>query len=324
MRRRHVIAGLAAVLVAPQQSSAEQSPGKIPRVGILSPGEGERTPMWNAFRQGLRDLGYTEGRNIILEFRLGRGGYSSFPQLTAELVALPVDVIVSDGGVPLIMEASGQVPVVVPTLFDPVGRALASSLSRPGGKVTGFTLMSAELDTKRLEVLRSAFPHITTVSALSDPSIPAPKIMLETIKRAAPSLGLASIREVEAPSVVALHALRPDVFAGTDAVIVLGSGMFWDSRLDIVALINAARLPAIYPEREYVDDGGLMVYGANVPDNFRRAADYVDRILKGAKPGDLPIQEPVKFDFVVNLQTAHELGLTIPPLILRRADEVIE
>ena len=323
MQRRSVIAGLAVSLIAPQQSLAQQVSAKIPRVGILTPGETERTPMWDAFRAGLRDLGYVEGRDIILEFRPG-GGYSRFSQLTAELVALPVDVIVSDGGVTLIIEASGQVPVVIPTLYDPVGRRLASSLSRPEGNVTGFTLMSAELDAKRLEVLRSAIPQMHTVSVLVDPSSPAPKIMLETIKRAAPSLGLASIREVEAPSVVALHALRPDVFAGTDAVIVLGSGMFWDSRLDIVALINAARLPAIYPEREYVDDGGLMVYGANVPDNFRRAADYVDRIQKGAKPGDLPIQEPVKFDFVVNLKTASELGLSIPRTILLLADEVIE
>ena len=256
MQRRSVIAGLAVSLIAPQQSLAQQVSAKIPRVGILTPGETERTPMWDAFRAGLRDLGYVEGRDIILEFRPG-GGYSRFSQLTAELVALPVDVIVSDGGVTLIIEASGQVPVVIPTLYDPVGRRLASSLSRPEGNVTGFTLMSAELDAKRLEVLRSAIPQMHTVSVLVDPSSPAPKIMLETIKRAAASLGLASIREVEAPSVVALHALRPDVFAGTDAVIVLGSGMFWDSRRDIVALINAARLPAIYPERRRRRPDGL-------------------------------------------------------------------
>jgi putative ABC transport system substrate-binding protein len=323
MQRRSVIAGLAVSLIAPQQSLAQQVSAKIPRVGILTPGETERTPMWDALRAGLRDLGYVEGRDIILEFRPG-GGYSRFSQLTAELVALPVDVIVSDGGVTLIIEASGQVPVVIPTLYDPVGRRLASSLSRPEGNVTGFTLMSAELDAKRLEVLRSAIPQMHTVSVLVDPSSPAPKIMLETIKRAAASLGLASIREVEAPSVVALHALRPDVFGGTDAVIVLGSGMFWNYRQDVVALLNEARLPAIYPERDYIDDGGLMSYGANVPDNFRRAADYVDRILKGAKPGDLPIQEPVRFDFVVNLKTARELGLTIPRTILLLADEVIE
>jgi putative ABC transport system substrate-binding protein len=324
MTRRGIVVGLAALLLAPQRSRAQQSQGKVPRVGILSPGETERTPMWDAFRQGLQDLGYVEGRNIVLEFRLAHGDYSQFPRLAAELADQSVDVLVTDGGAPLIAKVSGQVPLVVPTLFDPVGRGLASSLSRPGGKVTGFTLMSAELDAKRLELLRSAFPHITTVSALSDPSVPAPKMMLETIERAAASLRLASIRKVEASDAVTLRALRPAVFSGTDAVIVLGSGMFWDYRRDIVALVNQARLPAIYPEREYVDDGGLMVYGANVPDNFRRAADYVDRILKGAKPGELPIQEPVRFDLIVNLKTARDLGLTIPPPILGRADEVIE
>jgi putative ABC transport system substrate-binding protein len=303
---------------------AQQAPPKIPRVGILSPGESERTPMWDAFRQGLQDRGYVEGRNIILEVRLARGDYSLFPHLTAELVALPVDVIVPDGGIGLVLTSSGQVPVVHPTLYDPVGQGLASSLSRPGGNVTGFTLMSAELDAKRLELLRSAFPQINSISVLRDPSNPAQKVMLERIEQAARVMGLGSIGSIDTPTVEALRALRPAAFLGAGAVIVVGSGMFWNYRRDIVALINAARLPAIYPEREYAEAGGLMVYGANVPDNFRRAADYVDRILKGAKPGDLPIQEPVQFDFVINLKTAKDLGLTIPPLILARADEVIE
>jgi putative ABC transport system substrate-binding protein len=280
--------------------------------------------MFDAFREGLHDLGYVEGRSIILEFRLARGDYTRLPQLTAELLTLPVDLIVSDGGVRFVAKASGQVPVVIPTLYDPVGQGVASSLSRPGGGVTGFTLMTAELDAKRLELLRTAFPQITAVSALVDPSNPPQLSMLERIEQAATSMGLGSVIKVEAPSVAVLRALRPAVFSGAGAVIVVGSGMFWNYRRDIVALIGEAHLPAIYPEREYADDGGLMVYGANVPDNFRRAADYVDRILKGAKPGDLPIQEPVKFDFVVNLKTAKELGRTIPPAILARADEVIE
>jgi len=246
-----------------------------------------------------------------------------FPRLAAELADLPVEVIVA--GTRAVDIASGRVPVVVPTLFDPVGQRLASSLSRPGGNVTGFTLMSAELDAKRLELLKSAFPQISAVSVLrGGPPNAGPKTDVEGSERAAAALGLGTARMVEALDVASLRALRPAVFAGTDAVLVLGSGMFWDYRRDVVALVNQARLAAIYPEREYADDGGLMVYGANVPDNFRRAADYVDRILKGAKPGDLPIQEPVRFDFVVNLKTAKALGLTIPPSILARADEVIE
>jgi putative ABC transport system substrate-binding protein len=324
MRRRSIISGFAALLLFPEGSSAQQSPGTIPRIGILGPGESERTPIFDAFREGLHDLGYIEGRNIILEFRLARGDYSLFPQLTAELVKLLVDIIASDGGVRLVAKASGQVPVVIPTLFDPVAQEVASSLSRPGGNVTGFTLMTAELDAKRLELLRTAFPQITAVSVLVDPSVPAQLLMLERIEKAAKSMGLGSVRKVEALTIEALRALRPAVFSGASAVLVVGSGMFWNYRRYIVALVNEARLPAIYPDREYADDGGLLVYGANVPDNFRRAADYVDRILKGAKPGDLPIQEPVRFDFVVNLKTARELSLTIPPAILARADEVIE
>jgi len=320
--RRSVIVGLALSLIAPQRSSAQQAPAKIPRVGILDPGDTEKTRIWDAFRGGLRDLGYVEGRNIILEFRLANGDYSLFPQLMAELVNLPVEVIVA--GTRAVDIASGWVPVVVPTLFDPVGQGLASSLSRPGGNVTRFTLMSAELDAKRLELLKSAFPQISAVSVLrGGPPNAGPKTDVERIERAAAALGLGIARTVEALDVASLRALRPAVFAGTDAVIVLGSGMLWEYRRDIVALVNQARLPAIYPDREYVDDGGLMVYGANVPDNFRRAADYVDRILKGAKP-ELPIQEPVRFDFIVNVKTAQELWLTIPPSILARADEVIE
>ena len=325
MRRRSVvIAGLSALLLATEQSSAQQTPAKIPRIGILSPGDSERTPMLDAFRAGLRDLGYTEGQNIILETRLAHGDYSLYPQLTAELVALPVDLIVTDGGIRLVAKASGRVPIVVPTLFDPVGQGFASSFSRPGGNVTGFTLMSAELDAKRLELLRTAFPLITTVAALVNSANPYHKSPLEVIDGAAKSLGLGSVGTVEATSPAALRALRPGVFSGAGAVFVVGDGMFWNYRRDVVALVNTTRLPAIYPERDYVDDGGLMAYGANVADNFRRAAGYVDKILKGVKPGDLPIQEPVKFDFVVNLKTAKDLGLTLPPAILGRADEVIE
>ena len=324
MRRRSVVIGATALLIAPKQSAGQQAPAKIPRVGILIPGDTDNSPMIDAFRTGLHDLGYIEGRDIILEFRLAHGDYSLFPQLTAELVALPVDVIVPDGGIRLVLKASGQVPVVIPTVFDPVGQGVAASLSRPGGNVTGFTLMSAELDAKRLELLRTAFPYVTAVTALVNTTNPYHKLPLEVVDGAAKSLGLGVVGRVEAASPAALRALRPEVFSGAGAVFVVGDGMFWNFRRDVVALLNEAHLPAIYPERDYADDGGLMAYGANVADNFRRAAGYVDRILKGAKPGDLPIQEPVKFDFVVNLKTAKALGLTIPPSILARADEVIE
>jgi putative ABC transport system substrate-binding protein len=320
-RRSVVIAGLAALLLAPERSTGQQPQSKIPRVGILTVADSERVPMFDAFREGLRDLGYVEGRNIILEFRLARGNLSLGPQLAAELVALPVDVIVAEG---LTVDTTDRIPIVSPVMMNPVERGFASSLARPGGNITGFTLMHTELNAKRLELLRTAFPHITAVTALVNPSAPAHKLAFEQTETATRLLGLGSVARAEAESAAALRALRPAVFSGASAVIVVPDGLFYSYRREIVALVNAAHLPAIYPEREYADDGGLMSYGANVSDNFRRAADYVDRILKGANPADLPIQEPVKFDFVVNQKTAAALGLTIPPSILARADEVIE
>ena len=322
--RGSIIAWIAALLLVPVHALAQQAPAKIPRVGILTTADNERTPPLDAFRAGLRDLGYVEGRNIILEFRFAGGDRSRGLKLATELVALPVDVIVSEGFAPDTVAATDLIPIVSPTLMDPVKEGFALSLARPGGNITGFTLMHTELNGKRLELLRTAFPQITAVSALVNPASRTSKLSFEQTETAARALGLGNLRRVEAESAAVLHTLRPAVFSGADAVIVLPDGVFYHFRQDIVALVNEAHLPAIYPEREYADDGGLMAYGANVPDNFRRAADYVDRILRGAKPGDLPIQEPVKFDFVVNLRTAKDLGLTIPPLILARADEVIE
>jgi putative ABC transport system substrate-binding protein len=296
---------------------------KIPRVGILTQADNERAPILDAFREGLRDLGYVEGRNIVLEFRFAKGDLARGLELAAELVNLPVDVMVTEG-VPAAMDLAGQVPIVGVALVDPVQRGFALSLARPGRNITGFTLMHTELNGKRVELLRAAFPDISAVSSLVNPAAASSKLAFEQIETAARSLGLGNVARVEAESAAALRALRPAVFSGTGAVIVVPDGVFYNYRRDVVALLNETRLPAIYPERDYADDGGLMAYGANLADNFRRAAGYVDKILKGAKPGDLPIQEPVRFDFVVNLKTARALGLTIPPSILGRADEVIE
>ncbi len=288
MNRRELMLVLGGAMTAASALRAQQP--KIPRVGILTAEESERVAKFDAFREGLRGLGYVEGRNIILEFRLASGNLSLFSQLAAELAALPVDVIVTEGLIEAVVAVSGHIPI----------------------------------NGKRLDLLRAAFPHITAVTALVDPSNPVHKLAFEQTETAARSMGLGSVSRVEAGSSAALRALRPTVFSGASAVVVIPDGMFYSYRRDIVALVNAARPPAIYPEREYADDGGLMSYGANVPDNFRRAASYVDRILKGASPADLPIQEPVRFDFVINLKTAAALGLTVPPSILARADEVIE
>ena len=323
-RRRAFVAGLAALLLAPEWPAAQQTPVKIPRVGILTAAESDKTPIFDAFRGGLRDLGYVEDRNIILEFRLARGDFSLVPKLAAELVNLPADVIVADNGLDVLARATRAIPIVA-LMSDPMLLGLISSLSRPGGNVTGFSLMHKELSAKRLEMLRTAFPDVSAVAVLRNPSGgPSSAINFQATEEAARSIGSVTVTEVTAGSSEDLLALRPTVFAGVGGVAVLGDGMFWNHRREIVALVNAARLPAIYPEREYVEDGGLMAYGANVPATFRQVAGYVDRILKGANPADLPVQQPVKFDLVVNLKTAEELGLTIPPAILARADEVIE
>jgi putative ABC transport system substrate-binding protein len=325
MRRRSVLVGGAlALLIAPKPSVSQQPQAKPPRVGVLTAADSDRAPMFEAFREGLRDLGYVEGRNIILEFRFARGDLSLGPQLAAELVALPVDVIVAEGVAAAAAKASDRIPIVIPVMSDPVLSGFASSLSRPGRNITGFTLMHGELNAKRLELLRAAFPQMSSVTVLVNPAAPANQWAFEQTEAAAASLGLGKVARVDVASAAALRTLRPAAFSEASAVVVLPDGVFYSYRREVVGLINATRLPAIYPEREYADSGGLISYGANVPDNFRRAADYVDRILKGAKPGDLPIQQPVKFDFVVNLKTAAALGLTIPPSILARADEVIE
>jgi putative ABC transport system substrate-binding protein len=323
MRRRSVIAGFATLLVAPEHLAAQQPSGTMPHVGILTPGNNEKTRFIDAFRERLRDLGYVEGRNIILEFRFARGDRTQGRRLAEELVAAPVDVIVEEAFTADVAAATERVPIVSVVL---AGEALSLAHERhPGGNMTGFTLRQTELTGKRLELLRTSFPHITAVSALANPANSAAwTSAFEQFETTVRSMGLGNVHRVDAGSAAALRALTPTVFSGADAVVVLPSGLFYNFDRDVVALINAARLPAIYPERDYADDGGLMAYGANVPDNFRRAADYVDRILKGTKPGSLPIEEPVKFDFVVNLKTAHALGLTIPPSILDRATEVIE
>jgi putative tryptophan/tyrosine transport system substrate-binding protein len=326
MRRRDVIAGLAAMLIAPEQAPAQQTSPKIPRVGILSLAENEADKRWKAFREGLRDLGYIEGRNIILEYRFARGDFATLQQLTKEIASLPVDAIMVDGAASAQSAAAviHRIPIVVGALgADPMELGLANSLARPGRNLTGFTIIAPELAVKRVDLVRTAFPDAATITVLLNPSKAGSEALFRLTQEAAHSLGLGIIR-VEAANPEALHALTPELVGRGGAVLVLTDAMFWEHRREIVDLVAAVRVPALYPERDFVDDGGLMAYGPNVPDNFRRAADYVDRILKGAKPGDLPIQEPVRFDFVVNLKTAKELGLTIPPLILSRATGVME
>jgi putative ABC transport system substrate-binding protein len=323
LRRREFITLLGGAAAWPLVALAQVT-GRIPRVGIISPAESDTTPIFQAFRQGLRERGYVEGLNIALEFRLARFDYSAFPRLVAELLSIPVDVIVTDGGpgpVRIIKEANNEIPIVMGAGPDPVALGLAQSLARPGGNVTGFTLMP-DLTVKRVDLLRTAFPDATRVTVLLNPSNEGSEGAFRVTEQAARSVGVATSR-LEAADPKQLRMIDPARFADTP-MVVINDAMFWNYRRDILRLVASARIPAIYPEREYADDGGLIAFGPNVTDNFRRAAAYVDQILKGARAGDLPIQQPAKFDFVVNLKTARAMGITIAPAILVRADEVIE
>jgi putative ABC transport system substrate-binding protein len=316
-----------AVSVAASVPGMAQRPAKIPRVAVLSPAGSPSTKVFDAFREGLRNLGYIDGENITIEYRLAEGDFSRLPAMAADLVRIPVEVIVTDGGdkvTQIAHEATRTIPIVMATSGDPVAAGLAASYPRPGGNVTGFTLQPGELYGKRLQLLKEAFPAVSRVAALWNSGSGRVMSRLQTIEEAARTLGV-QLRpiEIESPDAIAV-GFETATTGSAEALVILPNAMFWNERARFVALAAKYRIPAIYPEREYVDDGGLFAYGANVPDNFRRAADYVDRILKGAKPADLPIQEPVRFDFVVNLKTAREFGLTIPPVILARATEVIE
>jgi putative tryptophan/tyrosine transport system substrate-binding protein len=326
MRRRTLVSAFLAGLVLCAAPVLAQQPVS-PRVGILTPAESDQTPIFEAFRRGLKDLGYTEGRNIAIEFRSARGNSALLPRLAAELVALPVDIIVTDGAAAarVAQEATRRIPIVMGTSgIDPVALGLVPSLRRPGGNLTGFTLMHGQLGEKRVDLVRTLAPEAKALTVLVNP-VPGSDLSVSLIQSSALTVGMA-VRSIEAATPEALRALRPgDLLAsGNPPLLVVGDAMFWNNRQTIVDLVNAARVPALYPEREYAESGGLMAYGAYVPDNFRAAAGYVHRILKGENPADLPIQEPVKVELIINLKTAKALGMEIPVSLLGRADQVIE
>ena len=302
-----------------------QQPGKIFRIGVLSPAASPSTKAFDSLRKGLRDLGYIEGTNITIEYRLAAWDYSRLPPMAGELVRLPVDVIVTDTQKSAVIahEATRTIPIVGATLgADPVAAGLAASFAHPGGNVTGFSGFGVELSGKRLQLLKEAARAIARIAALWSPTMPT--ALRSATEEAARTLGI-ELRTIEVATPDQIPAgLEAAVAGGTEALVVLPDAMFWNERAPIVALAAKYRMPAVYPEREYADDGGLLAYSQNVSHQFRRAASYVDKILKGAKPGDLPIEQPTKFEMVINLKTAKALGLTIPPSILARADEVIE
>jgi putative tryptophan/tyrosine transport system substrate-binding protein len=317
------------LLASPLAAEAQPAP-KIARIGYLSPNLGGSPRLSEAFRQGLRDLGYIEGRNVVIEFRDAEGKPERFPALAAELVALKVDVIVTTGGTPAALaakQATKTIPIVFTATADPVGSGLVTSLARPGGNVTGLSNLSRELVGKGLELLKQAVPGVTQVAVLWQPGVldeRTEKDRLKGAEVAALALGV-RLQFVEAGGPEDFDRAFSDMTrARAGALTVLGSSRFGAEQRRLVDLAAKNRLPAVYPWREFVDAGGLMAYGPNLADLYRRAATYVDKILKGAKPGDLPVEQPTKFELVINLKTAKALGLKIPQSLLVRADEIIQ
>ena len=321
MDRRAFLAGTGSVfLTAPLAADAQQAI-TIPRIGLL--GDAER---WEPFRLGLRDLGLVEGKNIVLDERSSQGKNERFADLALELVRINVKIIVT-WGTPATLaakQATTVIPIVMASVGDPVRSGLVSSLAHPGGNVTGVMQLGPGVAAKRLELLKEAVPSATRIAFLWNPKNPDQKASFGEVQTGARVLGV-TLQSVEAGSgdelERALTAMKND---RPSALLTTADNLHYRHIGRIVAFASEARLPAMYQLREAVDRGGLMSYGASLPDLVRRAAHYVDKILKGAKPADLPIEQPTKFELVINLKTAKALGLTIPPSLLARADEVIQ
>ena len=314
------------VLAAPVSSAAQQT-AKVPRIGILTPGPiSERLLLFEAFRQGLRDLGYVEGQTVTLEFRSAEGNFERLPDLAAELVRLKVDVIVAATTAASLAakQATWTLPIVMAVTADPVGVGLVSSLARPGGNITGLDLLSVDLARKRLELLRETVPGLSRVAVLSSPTTPATALQMRETQVVAQALGVRlQALDVRGPNEFE-GAFRAATRGRAGALLTLDDPFIFTHRTLILALVAKSRLPAMYGFREFAEAGGLMAYGTYLPALYRRAAVYVDKILKGAKPADLPVEQPTRFELVINLKTAKALGLTFPQSILIRADQVIQ
>ena len=325
-RRTFIGAVVGALLTAPLAAEAQQSV-KLARIGYLGTGSpGEMAPSLQAFRQGLRELGYVEGRNIAFEYRWAEGRMERLSAFAVEFVGLKIDVIVASSSPAALAakDATRTIPIVFVTAGDPVDSGLASSIAHPGGNVTGFSLLAPEIVARQLQLLKEAVPKASRVAVLTNPANRNTALMVKETEDGARSLKV-GVQFLGVRSADALdNALSAVTKERPDALLVLFDPMLFTLRTRIAEFANNRRLPAMYPHREYAETGGLISYGASIPDLSRRASTYVDKILKGAKPADLPIQQPTKFELVVNLKTAKALGLTISPSLLLRADEVIQ
>ena len=325
MDRRTFLGTLTGGLLAAPLAAEAQQQEKIPRLGVI----GERSPtdpFVAAFRQALRELGYVEGRNVVVEVRYAHGALDRVPSLAAELLRGQIDVLVVGGTVSAqaAEEATTTVPIVFALAGDPVGSGLVASFSHPGGNVTGISNLSPGLLPKQLELLRAAAPKVSRVAILYNPVNPATAHALAETREAARAMGvelqMLAVRKVDELS-GAFAALTRWRAGG---LLVVSDPVVGNNLAQLSREATRRRLPAMYSRREFVEVGGLMAYGPSYEDNYARAATYVDKILKGARPGDLPVEQPTKFEFVINLKTAKALGLTIPPSLLQRADQVIE
>src|SRR2546425_1005048 len=326
--RRKFIAATVVVLATPLAAEAQRS-GKIPRIGVLVPAEPESPvePNVGAFRQALRDLGYIEGQTIAVEYRYAHGKSDLFPLIAQEFVRLNVDVMVIASGAPTIAakKATQEIPIVFIGVGDPVGVGLVAGLARPGGNITGLSMRLGEgFVGKLVELLKEAAPKISRVGWLRTSDVPLDERYIKEMQRATKALGLGlvvlSIRELRELDAALATLSQPR----GGSFVVIGQPLLFPHRSGITEIAAKYRLPAIYSFSVFADAGGLMSYGPNLPDLWRRAALYTDRILKGAKPAEMPVEEPTKFELVINMKTAKALGLMIPPSLLLRADQVIE
>jgi len=327
VNRAVALTASSAIVVAPLGASAQQQASPR-RIGVLL-GVGGSSPESSPaqqFRQGLLDAGYVEGRNVLIEWRSANGDYDLLPSLVADLVQRRVEVIVvvSTFAAQAVKRATSTLPIVMAVVGDPVGSGLVTNLAHPGGNVTGLSSMSNELTAKRLQLLKEAIPRLTRLAVLGNPDAPYHPRVVEDLKAMAPSLEI-DLSFVDARTPKEFGPAFSDVSrAHAQALYVIDDALFFAHRASLIKLALKARLPAINAPREFADEGGLMSYGTNVGELWHRSAVYVDKILKGAKPGDLPIEQPTKFELVVNLKTARAIGITIPQSVVARADEVIQ
>jgi putative ABC transport system substrate-binding protein len=324
MKKKIFSGALVALLVALSFPARAQQQ-KVPRIGFISTASlSSLASRLDAFRQGLRDLGYVEGRNLAIEYRSAEGNIDRLPELAAELVRIKIDCIVTAGAAPTraAKQATGAIPIIMANNADPVNEGLVASLARPGGNITGLTNLTSDLAGKRLELLKEAIPKLSRVAFFLDArrsssDLKGTEATARLLKVQFNSVTVESSEELE-------NRFRSIVKTRADAFIADRGGFFVTHQKELVELAVKYRLPGMYPEQEFVLAGGLMTYATSVPDLYRRAAFYVDKILKGTKPGDLPVEQPTKFELIINLKAAKQIGLTIPPNVLVRADKVIK